>query len=132
MKAKRPLLALFGAAIALIAVLGLPSVAQAHPGHHEPSISSSMSATDADMVGADVQTSRYTASIFVDSGKLKDACGGILCCGNAPCAACFFIIAPLPPTLDPLTSGADCPLIERSAPPSFGQNDFSRPPRSFV
>jgi len=132
MKAKRPFLALFGAAIALIAVLALPSLAQAHPGHHEPSISISMSATDADIVAADVQTSQYTASISADAGKVKDFCGGILCCGNAPCAACFFIIAPLPTTLDPLASGADCPMIERSVPPSFGQNDLSRPPRSFV
>ena len=139
MSLKSSLVRMFGAAIVFAALCAAPSMANAHAGHAAPPAASGQSSVIApDEVQADVHAPDEAGAQVVSAPDLRSAktdqngCGGLLCCGNAPCAACAFVIAvDTSMTLPPWVSAVV--LFPDSAPgASIGPQELSRPPRSFV
>ncbi len=140
MALKLSLVRMFGAAAVFVALCAVPSIANAHAGHAShalPVVSTSASSVDIDVradVDAAVFEAHMTSASELRSGSVPQpsSCGGLLCCGNAPCAASAFVIVGdtlivLPPWVSaaPFWAGSVFGM-------GIGPQDLSRPPRFFV
>ncbi|MEI8150241.1 MAG: hypothetical protein WCG92_01405 [Hyphomicrobiales bacterium] len=140
MSLKQFLVRMFGAAAIFVALCIAPSMANAHAGHGahaSPAVSTSASLVDID-VRADIEATDVQAHVIATSelrsgsAAPRPGCGGVLCCGNAPCAACAFVIVGDTAIVLPPRAGAT-PFWAAIVPGrGIGPQDLSRPPRSFV
>lgn len=137
MMLKLSLARMFGAAMFFVAICAAPSMAYAHTGHAVPAVSTSTSSVDID-VRADVEAadvSVHMIPIFeLRSGfaEQQPRCGGILCCGNAQCFACAFVIVGDTSIAVPYWASA-LPLSTVIIPGNgIGPQDLLKPPRFFV
>ena len=130
MKLKLSMARLLGAAMFLVAFCAAPSIANAHADHSFPMAATAVSApTIVIQVIDEVRVSVAQETRSESSGKV---CGGILCCGNAPCVACVFVIVSEISIFVPLSASSllRSPMI---APGSgIDRVGISRPPRSIV
>ena len=131
MKLKLPLARLLGAAILLVAFCAVPSVANAHAGHAVPAAPMDASATATD-IQETVEARVNTAPEFRTASSVQKLCGGLLCCGNAPCAACGFVIVGETSIVVPLSASSLLRLPMMAARSGIDPLDISRPPRPFV
>ena len=131
MKLTLPLTRLLGAAILLAAFCAAPSIANAHAGHAVPAAPMDTSAT-AMGIQEIVEAHVNTASELRTGSSAMIVCGGLLCCGNAPCAACGFVIVGETSIGVPLSAGSLLRLPVMAAGSGIDPLDISRPPRSFV
>ena len=131
MKLTLPLARLLGAAILLVAFCVAPSVANAHAGHAVPAAPMDTSATATDIQEI-VEAHVNAAPEFRTASSVQIVCGGLLCCGNAPCAACGFVIVGETSIGVPLSAGSLLRLPMMAAGSGIDPLDISRPPRSFV
>ena len=131
MKLKLPLARLIGAAIFLVAFCAAPSIAKAHAGHAVPAapVAASATATDNQEI---VETRVNTAPEFRTESSAQILCGGLLCCGNAPCAACVFFIVAETSIVVPLSASSLLRLPMMAAGSGIDPLDISRPPRSIA
>ena len=123
-----------------VALCVAPSMANAHAGHAaSPTLALSMVVHSAqvdfrvDVKSKDVRVSlTFVSELRSDSAAQQSGCDGVLCCCNAPCAACAFVIVGDPSIVLPPRAGAK-PFWAASVPGSgIGPQDLSRPPRFFV
>ena len=131
MKLKLSMARLLGVAIFLVAFCAAPSIAHAHADHSSSVTATAVSApTIAIQVIEEARVS--IAQELHSKSPAGKVCGGILCCGNAPCAACVFFIVDETSIVVPLS--ASSLLRSPMMAPSSGIDPvgISRPPRSIV
>lgn len=127
---------MLGAAISLIVLFAVPSLAQAHAGHHQAELpmAASVLVLQADTISA---TQAETLAVFVQSkdqmpGKDNSGCGGLSCCGSAPCPSCASVISLNNADLEPHSVSSVSLPHNAPAVAGIGPQDLSRPPKSFV
>ena len=131
MKLKLPLARLLGAAIFVVAFCAAPSIANAHAGHALPAAPVAASATVTDIQEI-VEARINSAPEFRMESSAQRVCGGLLCCGNAPCAACVFFIVGETSIVVPLSASSLLRSPMMAAASGIDPLDISRPPRSIV
>ena len=124
-----PLARLLGAAIFIAAFCAAPSIANAHAGHAVPAAPMDASATAMDIQEI-VEARVNTAPEFRRVSSVQIVCGGLLCCGNAPCAACGFVIVGETSIGVPLSASSLLRSPMMAAGSGIDPLDISRPPRS--
>lgn len=130
---------MFRVAMLVVALCAVPSMANAHAGHvGHPSSAVSTAAflkvdVQANVEATDAQAHvTSTAELRSSSAASEPGCGGVLCCGNAPCAACAFVIVADTSIVLPATASAKQSWAASVPGSCIGPQDLSRPPRSFV
>ena len=137
MNSKRLWTHVLGAAVSLIVLFAVPSLAQAHAGHyHEVEAPSAASASSPHADAGSAARVKHLASFAEsqDQAPAKNAlgCGGLSCCGNAPCPACASLISINNTDLEPLGNSAVYLPHNGHAVTGINPKDLSRPPKSFV
>jgi hypothetical protein len=127
---------LFGVAALLAALLMLPQTALAHAGHAHVMHVHAAQAPAADVTHADVAEKRaeqVLSAIAQDvPGHSHDAPCDRGCCAQSSCAACFSLVAPLPPQMMPPSLRTFVAFGATRLPPGIGGPSLRRPPRTFA
>ena len=128
-----------GAAIVLIALLLVPSVAQAHAGHRHiarPAISSGQTA-DSVAAAVDHRAAKPVQAEVTQISKPPAGApqsvpctGG--CCSGAPCTACVGMAPVDLPTLTPPMAASSIVLPHVSESGGLAPDGLRRPPKSFA
>jgi len=128
---------LFGLAALLAVLLALPQAAQAHAGHaHAMHVHTAQAhATDvvhaADVAEAHAEQT-LSAATQDGAGRGHDVPCDRGCCAQSSCAACFSLVAPLPPQVMPPSLSTFVAFAATRLPPGIGGPSLRRPPRSFA
>ncbi len=125
-----------GAAVSVIVLFAVPSLAYAHAGHHHSEAPAAQSVpspqADAGSATQGKQLASFSESKDQAPAKSSSGCVGLSCCGNAPCPACASLIPINNTDLEPLRISAVSPPHNGLAVAGIGPQDLSRPPKSFV
>jgi hypothetical protein len=134
---------LFGFVVLVTALFALPQMAQAHAGHAHTMHAHTMHvhtahghATEpAERAAVDyevVEQSLHAATSNVPGQADDPPCSDRDCCTLGSCAACFSIVAPLPPLIAPPSLTSEISLLANPPPPGIAGAALRRPPRSFA
>ena len=134
---KAQVIRVLGAAVLLIALSLVPSMANAHAGHAH-ALSPAASATqlgDAGMssgtVAAIALKAEFSAGGITPDRPLGSACGGG-CCSGAPCTACVGMVLIELPGIGLPISAASIVMIDIWPTASRDPEGLRKPPKSFA
>lgn len=129
---------LFGAVALVAALLVLPQAAHAHPGHaHAFHVHAQHQQADVAALADGAADQQAVPSLTATGHDLPgtgsgSSCPDRGCCAQASCAACFSIVAPMPPQVAPPSLGTMIVLSVIPLPSGVGGPSLRRPPRSFA
>jgi hypothetical protein len=128
---------LFGVTAFLAALLVLPQTALAHAGHtHIVHVHTAQASTTDVAHAADVAEERAEQTLSAVAqdgpGPSHDTPCDRGCCAQSSCAACFSLVAPLPPQVAPPSLSTFVAFSATRLPPGIGGPSLRRPPRSFA
>jgi hypothetical protein len=128
---------LFGFAALLAALFVLPQAAQAHPGHAHGARVHAQPATPSTPAPAVHAVEQHadqllTAAVDRESDKTDGTPCSRGCCAQSSCAACFSLVAPMPPLVAPPSLSTEMTFAAKRLPPGIGGPSLRRPPRSFA
>jgi hypothetical protein len=127
---------LFGVVALLAALLAVPQTATAHAGHAHVIHMHAAQAPTADVTRADVaekhaeQTSSAGAQDVPGQSHETPCDRG--CCAQSSCAACFSLVAPLPPQVMPPSLRTFVAFGATRLPPGIAGPSLRRPPKYFA
>ena len=128
---------IFGAAILLIALSFMPSVAKAHDGHAHGSQPAASSPHNLDGGDASGQIANKSEQAEMSQAKASDnptmpaGCNGG-CCTGAACAACVAIAFVESPILSPPVSASSIVLLDARPSSSVAPDGLRKPPKFFA
>jgi hypothetical protein len=137
---------LFGLAVLLTALFGLPQAVQAHAGHahaihthaHAHAVDTYTQAQSADASApadrsADLTIEQsLTAPSQSAPGHMHDTPCDRGCCAQASCAGCFSLMAPIPPLVTPPSLSNAITFAANRLPPGIDGSSLRRPPKTFA
>lgn len=126
---------LFGFVALVAALFVLPQAAQAHAGHahgmHVHTQAQSQTA-DVSVIADGVVEQRLSTASQDAPGQTGDAPCDRGCCAQGSCSACFSLVAPMPPLVQPPSLSATVVLAAYSRHSGIAGPSLRRPPKSFA
>jgi hypothetical protein len=134
MRVRQYLAGILGAAVALIVLFAMPSVANAHAGHHDTGAqitSPNTAKPEPVAIQAFEQVTAEARSYTADADTAAPPCNSVTCCKKA-CAACGLAIADVVAAFDPVWTSLHTVMPQMRAPGGIRPDDLSRPPKSLA
>lgn len=126
---------LFGFAVLVAALFALPQAAKAHPGHahgmHVTTQAHSQTA-DVSVIADDVPEHHLSTASQDAPGQTDYSPCDRGCCAQGSCSACFSLVAPMPPLMQPPSLSAAIVLAAYSRRSGIARPSLRRPPKSFA
>jgi hypothetical protein len=130
---------MFGFAVLVAALFALPQAAQAHAGHaHAMHVQAQTHAHAADLsivadlAGKPQAEQSLTSAMRSAPGHDDNAPCDRGCCAQISCAACFSLMAPMPPLVAPPALSRVIASTANRLPPGIGAAALRRPPKTFA
>ncbi len=128
---------LFGFVVLLAALLAWPQAVRAHAGHaHAAHVHThAQHATAAASADQHLEQHAEEAIASAVHGETDGTNGTPCsrgCCAQSSCAACFSMVAPMPPLVAPPSLSTEMTFAANRLPPGIDGASLRRPPRSFA